>query len=153
MNSMKNMLGSVLMVLLALVAMPAWGADVTHSTPGLNGYDPVAYFTDGKPMKGSGYHVAEYQGVTYAFASSGHKDLFDANPEKYVPAYGGYCAYGVAVGKKFVSDPEAWKIVEGTLYLNLDKNIQSKWAKDIPGYIKKADSNWQSIQDKAPSDL
>ena len=104
-------------------------------------------------MKGSGYHVAEYKGVTYVFASKEHKTTFEANPEKYVPAYGGYCAYGVAVGKKFVSDPEAWKIVQGKLYLNLDKDIQNKWAKDIPGYIKKSEANWKDIKDKAPSDL
>ena len=137
----------------SVAATPAFSGDVTHSTPGISGYDPVAYFTDGQPMKGSGYHVAEYQGVTYAFASSEHKDLFEANPGKYVPAYGGYCAYGVAVGKKFVSDPEAWKIVQGTLYLNLDKDIQAKWAKDIPGYIKKSEANWKEIKDKAPADL
>jgi len=153
MNMMKTVLGSIFTVLLAIVATPALAGDVTHSTPGISGYDPVAYFTDGKPMKGSGYYVAEYQGVTYAFASKEHKDMFEANPEKYVPAYGGYCAYGVAVGKKFVSDPEAWKIVQGKLYLNLDRDIQSKWAKDIPGYIKKSEANWKDIKDKAPSEL
>ena len=142
-----------LALLVSVAATPAFSGDVTHSTPGISGYDPVAYFTDGKPMKGSGYHVAEYQGVTYAFTSSEHKDLFESNPGKYVPAYGGYCAYGVAVGKKFVSDPEAWKIVQGTLYLNLDKDIQAKWAKDIPGYIKKSEANWKEIKDKAPADL
>jgi hypothetical protein len=79
--------------------------------------------------------------------------MFEANPGTYVPAYGGYCAYGVAVGKKFVSDPEAWKIVQGKLYLNLDRDIQNKWAKDIPGYLKKSEANWNDIMDKAPSDL
>ena len=153
MNMMKTVLGSIFAVLLTVVAAPAWAVDVTYSTPGISGYDPVAYFTDGKPMKGSGYHVAEYQGVTYVFASKEHKNMFEAHPEKYVPAYGGYCAYGVAVGKKFVSDPEAWKIVQGKLYLNLDRDIQSKWVKDIPGYIKKSEANWKEIKDKAPSDL
>ena len=153
MNMMKTVLGSIFAVLLAILATPALAGDVTHSTPGISGYDPVAYFTDGKPMKGSGYHVAEYQGVTYAFVSKEHKNRFKDNPEKYVPAYGGFCAYGVAVGKKFVSDPEAWKIVQGRLYLNLDRDIQSKWVKDIPGYIKKSEANWKEIKDKAPSDL
>jgi len=153
MKMMKTVLGSLFAVFMAVVATPALAGDVTHSTPGISGYDPVAYFTDGKPMKGSGYHVAEYKGVTYAFASKEHKNTFEDNPEKYVPAYGGYCAYGVAVGKKFISDPEAWKIVQGRLYLNLDKDIQNKWAKDIPGYIKKSEANWKEIKDKAPSDL
>ena len=79
--------------------------------------------------------------------------MFEANPEMYAPAYGGWCAYGVAVGKKFVTDPEVWKIVKGKLYLNLDRDIQSKWTKDIPGYIKTADPIWTEIRDKAPSDL
>jgi hypothetical protein len=79
--------------------------------------------------------------------------MFEAKPEKYMPAYGGYCAYGVAVGKKFVVDPEAWKIVDGNLYLNLDRDIQKKWLKDVPGYIKKAEANWPKIKDKPASDL
>ncbi len=140
-------------LLVSVVATPAFAQDVTQSTPGISGYDPVAYFSDNKAMKGSGYHVAEYKGVTYAFASKDHKQLFEDNPEKYVPAYGGYCAYGVAVGKKFVSDPEAWKVVDGRLYLNLDKDIQSKWLQDVPGYIKKSEANWKEIKDKAPADL
>ena len=153
MKMMNVFFVSVFAVFMAIVATPALAVDVTHSTPGISGYDPVAYFTEGKPMKGSGYHVAEYQGVTYAFATKDHKQLFEGNPQKYVPAYGGYCAYGVAVGKKFVSDPEAWKVVNGTLYLNLDKDIQSKWLQDIPGYIKKSEANWKDIKGKAPSDL
>jgi YHS domain-containing protein len=140
-------------LLVSVVATPVFGQDVTHSTPGISGYDPVSYFTEGRPQRGNGYHVADYKGVTYAFASEEHKDLFEANPEKYTPAYGGWCAYGVAVGKKFVADPEVWKIVDGTLYLNLDRGIQSKWKKDIPGYIKTGNQNWTEIRDKAPSDL
>ena len=140
-------------LLVSLVATPVFGQDVTHSTPGISGYDPVSYFTKGRPQRGSGYHVTDYKGVTYVFASEEHKELFEANPEKYTPAYGGWCAYGVAVGKKFVADPEVWKIVNGTLYLNLDRDIQTKWKKDIPGYIKTADQNWTEIRDKAPSDL
>lgn len=87
------------------------------------------------------------------FVSEDHKNQFIGNPGRYLPAYGGYCAYDVRVGKKFVADPEVWKIVEGKLYLNLDKTIQQKWEKDIPAYIKKAEANWSSIRDKAPSDL
>ena len=144
---------SALTLVVAIAATPVLAKDHTHSTPGISGYDPVAYFTDGKATKGNGYHVAEYKGVTYAFASEEHQEMFEANPEKYLPAYGGYCAYGVAVGKKFVVDPEVWKIVDGKLYLNLDRDIQSKWNKDIPGYIDQANTNWTEIKDKAPSDL
>ena len=67
--------------------------------------------------------------------------------------YGGYCAYGVALGKKFWGDPEVWEIVDGTLYLNLDKSIQQEWDKDKAGYITKAGSNWPAIKDKSPGEL
>jgi YHS domain-containing protein len=153
MTSFKQLLISGLVLAASIATVPVFAGDVTHSTPGVGGYDPVAYFTDGKPVRGSGYHVAVQDGVTYAFANAEHKKLFVANPNKYLPAYGGYCAYGVAVGKKFVADPEVWKIVDGTLYLNLDKGIQDKWQKDVPGYIKKADKNWVEIKDKNASDL
>jgi YHS domain-containing protein len=142
------------MVLAASIASgQALATDVRHSTPGLSGYDPVAYFTEARPTRGSGYHVTVHDGVTYAFANEEHKKMFTASPQKYLPAYGGYCAYGVAIGKKFVADPEVWKVVDGILYLNLAKGIQDKWQKDIPGHIKKANANWSDIKDKAPGDL
>lgn len=153
MKSMKTVILAAVVLFVTAVSTQALAMDYTHSTPGLGGYDPVAYFTDGKPVKGNGYHVTVYEGVTYAFASDAHKEAFEANPEKYVPAYGGYCAYGVAVGKKFVADPEVWKIVDGKLYVNLDRDIQRKWETDVPGHIQTADANWLRIKDKAPSDL
>ncbi len=153
MHSMKQAVLGFTMLIAAAVAAPAFAADYTHSTPGAGGYDVVSYFTDGKAMRGSGYHVTDHNGVTYAFTSEEHKKLFVSNPTKYLPAYGGYCAYGASVAKKFVADPEVWRIVDGTLYLNLDKGIQVKWEKDIPGNIKKADKNWIAIKDKAPGDL
>ncbi len=125
----------------------------SHSTPGIGGYDPVAYFTEGKAVRGTGFHVSVVDGVTYVFASPEHKKLFDADSQKYLPAYGGYCAYGLGVGKKFVASPEVWKVVEGKLYLNLDSKIQQSWEKDIPGYIAKGDANWITMKDKKPSDL
>ncbi len=153
MTSGRTLVLAATAMLVAAFSTPVFATDYTHSTPGLSGYDPVAYFTDGKPVRGSGYHVSVYNGVTYAFSSEEHQEVFEANPEKYVPAYGGYCAYGVAVGKKFVADPEVWRIVDGKLYVNLDRDIQRKWQKDVPGHIKTADANWRSIKDKAPSDL
>ena len=139
-------------LIVSMVSASAFAEEYRYSTPGISGYDPVAYFTDGKPERRS-YHVTVVDGVTYAFANAEHRKMFEANPQKYLPAYGGYCAYGVAVGKKFVADPEVWKIVQGKLYLNLDKGIQQKWDKDTPGYIKKADANWIEIKEKAASDL
>jgi YHS domain-containing protein len=126
---------------------------VANSTTGISGYDAVAYFTEGKPTRGNGHHVTVFDGVTYLFASEENKKTFDANPKKYIPAYGGYCAFGVTEEKKFVADPEAWKIVDGKLYLNLDKDVQAEWGKDVSGYIGKADSIWPRIKDTPPSDL
>ena len=123
------------------------------STPGAQGYDLVSYHSESGPVKGSGHYVTVYEDVTYLFSSKENQQAFEMNPEKYLPAYGGYCAFGVSVGKKFVGDPEVWKIVDGTLYLNLDKNIQKDWEKDIPGRIAAANTKWEKIKDVPPEEL
>jgi YHS domain-containing protein len=143
----------IIVLVASMASASAFAQDYSHSTPGVSGYDPVAYFTDGKPVRGSGRHVTVVDDVTYAFASAEHQKMFEANPQKYLPAYGGYCAYGIGVGKKVVADPEVWRIVDGKLYLNVDESVQQKWEKDIPGYIKKGDANWVTVKDKKPSDL
>ena len=149
---LKQIIQLVTLILVGSVTT-SFAGDVAISTPGLSGYDPVAYFTDGKAIRGSGFHVTVHDGVTYAFASDEHKTLFQKSPEKYLPAFGGYCAYGVALGKKFVSDPEVWKIVGDKLFLNLDKDIQQKWEKDIPGFVLKAEKNWPEVKDKNAANL
>ena len=153
MKSLTTAFMATMFLLAGLFSTSVLAADYSHSTPGLSGYDPVSYFKDGKSTKGSGFFVTSVDGVTYAFASKENKEMFEANPTKYLPAYGGYCAYGMAIKKKFVADPEVWEIVDGNLYLNLDKKIQSKWAKDKPGYIKDANNNWKEVKDKVPSEL
>ena len=153
MKNIKTHLFAYLIFILIASPVLALAGSSDYSTVGVGGYDPVAYFEESKPMKGSGWHVAYYKGVTYVFVNKKSRKMFEADPEKYLPAYGGYCAYGVAVGKKFVADPEVWKIVNGKLYLNLDTGIQKKWAKDISGYIKKSETNWSEIVEKAPADL
>ncbi len=85
------------------------------STVAVNGYDVVSYHTEKRPLGGNGHFVSEHDGVTYLFANEQNKARFDSNPEKYVPAYGGFCAFGVSVGKKFYGDPEVWRIVDGKL--------------------------------------
>ncbi len=144
---------ALIALLLAVTSQTALAAGADDATVAVYGYDVVSYHTDQGPMRGSGHFVSEHDGVTYLFASEQNKERFDQNPEKYVPAYGGYCAFGVSVGKKFYSDPLAWRIVDGKLYLNLDAGIQEKWLKDVPGHIKKAEANWPKIKDKAPSEL
>ena len=119
----------------------------TLAGPGLaaHGYDVVALFTDGKPVIGTDAYAIAQDGGTYRFASQAHLDAFKADPAKYEPAYGGFCAYGVALGKKFDGDPRYWKIVDGKLYLNLNGDIQTEWSKDIQGNLAKAERNWTRI--------
>ncbi|MGD9043314.1 MAG: YHS domain-containing (seleno)protein [Desulfobacterales bacterium] len=112
----------------------------------IKGYDPVAFHKDGKPAKGSDQYELEWKDAKWRFASAKHRDLFRADPEKYAPRYGGYCAWAVAQGYTAGVDPEnAWTIVDGMLYLNYDIKIKQKWEKDIPGNIKKADANWPGV--------
>ncbi|QDU34133.1 YHS domain protein [Poriferisphaera corsica] len=112
---------------------------------GVQGYDLVSYLS-GEPKRGSTAYLAKYKGVTYLFENRQNKSTFEKDPEKYLPAYGGYCAYGVSVGQKFVGDPMVWKIVDDKLYLNLDKKIQGVWSEDIPNNIKKADVEWKNLK-------
>ena len=153
MNRFKSIIFSVLVVAISFWAVDSFAAGVENSTTGVLGYDLVSYHTEGKPGRGDGNNLVVVDGVTYLFANEENKNAFEKDPQKYLPAYGGYCAYGVSVGKKFVGDPEAWKIVDGRLYLNLDKNIQKIWFEDIPGNIVKAEQNWPQIKDKDPSEL
>ena len=134
-----------MMLALATVA-PALAGGVEQSVTGAGGFDLVSYHTGEKPLPGNGNHLSEVEGVTYLFISDENKKAFDKNPEKYLPAYGGYCAYGVAVGKKFIGDPQVWEIVDGRLYLNLDNKIKRIWVEDIPGNIREADQEWPKIR-------
>jgi YHS domain-containing protein len=151
---------------LGLAASPAFaGPEVNTATgavlvagkpaPGLavHGFDVVAYFIEGKPVQGDAQFAVVHKDATYRFASQENLDAFKADPAKYAPVYGGYCAYGVSVGAKFDGDPRYWKIVDGKLYLNLDAGIQQAWLKDVPGAIKKADANWPKLADKLPSEI
>ncbi len=115
----------------------------------VGGYDPVAYFTESKPVKGSKDLSVEYKGATWRFASAANRDAFQADPAKYAPQYGGYCAYAVSKGATAKGDPQAWTIHDGKLYLNFDKRVRATWAKDIPGNVKKADANWPAVLEKS----
>jgi YHS domain-containing protein len=119
----------------------------------LKGYDPVAYFTDGKPTPGSAEITAEHQGAIYRFASEAHRDAFRQDPARYVPQYGGFCAYAATFSRKVDTDPEAWKIVEGKLYLNLNERVRDRWEAEIPVHIETADQKWPRIKDIPPGDL
>jgi len=112
----------------------------------LRGYDPVAYFTEGKPVEGLTEFKHEYAGATWRFVSKENRDLFAADPEKYAPQYGGFCAWGISQAKFFDGDPLVWKIIEGKLYVNYNKEIDKTWGQDIPGFIEKADNNWPTLE-------
>jgi YHS domain-containing protein len=111
----------------------------------IKGYDAVAYFTQSKPVKGSPSFMQQWMGSTWWFASAEDRDQFAAAPEKFAPQFGGYCAYGVSQNHTVSVDPEAWRIVEGKLYLNYSKGVQQKWVQDVPGNIKKAGENWPKL--------
>jgi YHS domain-containing protein len=112
------------------------------------GYDTVAYFTDGKPVKGSDSFTTSYMGAKWKFASQAHLDQFKAMPEKYAPQYGGYCAYGVAQDNLVNIEPDKFKVIDGKLYLNYDADVQQKWLKDPAGYVKTADGKFQTLLKK-----
>ena len=159
----KHLLALPLLAAFGLpLATPAFAVDevnvstgATVAGPGLavHGHDVVAYYTDAAPTLGSAEFSAVHDGATYRFASQANLDAFEADPAKYAPVYGGFCAYGVAVGKKFDGDPRFWKVVDGRLYLNLNRDIQAKWTEDIPGNIAEADANWAEIRSVAVGDL
>ncbi len=112
----------------------------------IDGHDPVAYFTEQKPVKGSPEFRVKFEGATFQFASAAHRDTFAANPEQFVPQYGGYCAYGMARGYKAKIDPAAFTVVGDKLYLNYSEMVRSQWLSDIPGYLRKADANWPDVR-------
>ena len=113
-----------------------------RSDTAILGYDTVAYFTENKPVKGNNQFVTEWKGAKWKFASQKHLDMFTANPEKYAPQYGGYCAYGVANDYLVKIEPDQFTIVDGKLYLNYDNDVQAKWLQDIAGYIRDADQKF-----------
>ncbi len=121
------------------------------SAPAAQGYDLVSFFENEEPLEGNGFNAAEHNGATYLFASEENQKTFEANPEKYLPAYNGYCAFGAAKGMKVAGDPEIYRIVDGKLYFNLNTEIQDRWIKDIPGHIEKANENWKEIKNDKPT--
>lgn len=111
----------------------------------MQGYDPVAYFKEGKPIKGKSEFRDEWMGAKWYFANAANRDEFAKEPAKYAPQFGGYCAWAVSRGYTANIDPEAWKIIGGKLYLNYNKDVQKMWEQDTSGNIKKGDENWPRL--------
>lgn len=148
MKTLKVILAAAAITTLAPVAAYADKAPVytgSFSNVAVEGYDPVAYFTEGKPVKGDKDFTFEYQGADFRFASAENLARFKADPAKYAPQYGGYCAWAVAQGKTAKGDASHWRIVDGKLYLNYNKSIQKKWEADTDGFIASANANWPTV--------
>ena len=131
----------------SLVFLNAYAGEF-HETGGvaLKGHDPVAYFTEGRPVKGEPQLRYEHKGTTFVFASAANRDAFAANAVKYAPQYGGYCAFGVSRGYKADIDPAAFSIVNGKLYVNYSAQVRADWLKDPSGYIHQADARWPDVR-------
>ncbi|MDP1630016.1 MAG: YHS domain-containing (seleno)protein [Caulobacter sp.] len=149
---MKRLFLSLALALAALTALPAPALAAkapiytgAFSQVAVGGYDVVAYFTVGRPVKGDAKFATDWKGASWQFASAANLAKFKANPAAYAPQYGGYCAWAAAQGYTAKGDPQQWKIVGGKLYLNYNADIQSKWVKDIPGFIRQGDANWPAI--------
>lgn len=138
-------------MLLAGLVSTASAADEVFATRdgAIRGYDPVAYHEDGKAVKGDKAITLTWNGAEWHFATTAHRDAFKAEPERYAPRYGGYCAYGTANGYKVSTDPHAFAIVDGTLYLNYSTAVQTTWNGDREQYIATADSNWRTLEHTA----
>jgi YHS domain-containing protein len=135
---------------LTVVSVVAWAqkSPVFVTDEGaIRGYDPVAFFKDQAPIRGSRDISYSWNGATWYFATDENKKAFVADPEKFAPQYGGYCAYGTADGHKAPTQTDTWSIVNDKLYFNYNKQVQKEWNKNQNELIKKADENWPSVKD------
>ena len=142
-----------LSILLAVLALPAFAQtksllNLDKSGAAIQGYDPVAFFTGNKPVKGKPEYAARHNGALYHFASKEHRDLFKADPAKYEPAFGGYCAYGVSRNKLVEIDVEAFQIVDGRLLLQYSQSVRNDFNKDTKGNLGKAEANWPALVER-----
>lgn len=145
-TTMKT-IATVLLVFVCFIAPAQKSPIYTTNDGAIKGYDPVAYFMQGEPVKGSKSFTYEWKEADWYFSSQENLETFKADPEKYAPQFGGYCAYGVSKGSLYKIEPEAWKIVDGKLYLNYSKSIQKKWDADRDAFIRKAEENWPNVID------
>ena len=146
---MKKIISLAVIILAVMAQVHAQKAEV-YSPGGkaIKGYDPVAFFTDSKPVMGSEKFSYSWNGATWLFSNQQNLQRFKANPEKYAPQYGGYCAYGASKGRKVPSEIDTWTIFNNKLYLNYNQDVKETWVKDEPGYIQKADKQWPELKGK-----
>ena len=143
----RSILAAAAITLVAPMAFAKSPPVYTEGKIAIDGTDTVAYFDMGKPVAGSKAHAVDWNGSKWLFSSAENAEKFKNDPEAYAPQYGGYCAFAMAKGYVAPTIPEAWRIVDGKLYLNYNLEIQAKWKKDIPGHIKAADGHWPAPLD------
>lgn len=149
---MKHFYASVFTVISLLASATVMALDPIYtslfSNKAIKGYDSVAYFTENKAIKGDKEFSLDHKGAVWLFSSQENLELFKANPEKYEPQYGGYCAYAVSKNQTASIKPELFTIHEGKLYLNYNKSINDKWLEQKESFIEDADKNWPQLLDK-----
>ena len=146
---MKRNIFLLCLVILTAINLSAQRSQVfVKGGNAIQGYDPVAYFIESKPVKGTEQFSYQWNDATWIFANQQNLDSFKLSPEKYAPQYGGYCAYGVSEDHKSPTDPEAWTVVDGKLYLNYNPTVKEYWNKDRAGRIEDANRNWTLLKDK-----
>jgi YHS domain-containing protein len=135
----------------AAVAYASEVVNIDKNGLALQGYDPVGYFTDGKPVKGSPEFTVSYKGATYQFASAEHREMFQQNPARYEPQFGGFCGYAASINKLAPIEVDKFQVLHDRLILQHNKKAWDLWQKDVEGNLKKADANWPTLsQQKAP---
>ena len=146
---MKQIFQTIIVVSSLVVSTVALALDPVYtpffSNKAIKGYDTVAYFTEDKPVKGLKEFTTDYQGAQWYFSSQENLDLFIAEPEKYAPQYGGYCAYAVAKNTTASIKPELFTIEDGKLYLNYNNEINETWQNNRQEFIEQADANWPGL--------
>lgn len=146
---MKKVIVSVCVLFFISIAASAQKSEVfTTSDGAIQGYDPVAYFSEHKPVKGDKKYSLSWKSANWYFVNQQNLEAFKSNPVMYAPQYGGYCAYGLANGHKATTEPDAWLISDGKLYLNYNKDVQVKWKQKQSDYIQTADKIWPGLKDK-----
>lgn len=151
-NSLSAFISTIMLIVSITIVSAVHAAKPVYSggrdRAAIRGYDPVSYFTQGKPVKGLKEFALEHNGAKWLFSSEGNLTLFKNNPDKYSPQYGGYCAYAVSKGSTASIKPEFFTIHDNKLYLNYSKSVFKKWNKDKDDYIEDANQEWPGLVDK-----
>ncbi len=152
MNTLTKIKSALAIIIITASSFAVAGVDTQTDKNGviLAGHDAVAYFTEGKPVLGLAKFTAVHNDAIYRFSSAANRNAFVKNPDKYAPAYGGFCAYGATFGKKFEIDGKAFEIVDGKLYVNKNQKVYKAWKEDVPKHIAEADAHWPKIEFKKP---